>query len=537
MLHLAALQAMTLHPLARFLLLFTISAFGVSVLRIVAQDVFHETTEIECEGTYGGHLQGVVSDGKSLYWSHTVQLVKTDLKGQQKIRIDVPDHHGDLTFQEGKLFVAVELGAFNREAGAADPWVYIYDAATLTLLKRHRVPELIHGCGGIASNGSSFVLVGGLPGNHPQNYVFEYDTNFQFLRRHVLFSGQTRLGIQTAAYFDAHWWFGCYGAPGNPGLLKVNTDFNLVGQSPVDFSYGIAALNETTWMRGQCFESNTRGKVTFVQGKGIPATKPVAVTVRMAAYNVLFGLWTEPEVVGEMFQPYHLDLIAFSEVPSKGWTERVGRVLGMPYAYVGTVSSANHQDKYKSILSRTALEHGHEIEVTAEGWSPASLVGCDTRVRGVELRLYATHIPGRSVATGSAAAFIAGSVLREAVSKHQNVVLLGDLNNVPGDPALHSIEASGMRSMWSDLQLNTARLSTHRHIESGTESGVIDHIHYSEISGARAIQGGILYRAHHHPYTERQMSRYEAAWRAYGKPLSDHRPIWAVLEYPSSHSD
>lgn len=37
--------------------------------------------------------------------------------------------------------------------------------------------------------------------------------DFQFVKKHVLASGHTHLGIQTAAFADGHWWFGCYGRP------------------------------------------------------------------------------------------------------------------------------------------------------------------------------------------------------------------------------------------------------------------------------------------------------------------------------------
>lgn len=232
--------------------------------------------EIVCEGIYGGHLQGVATDGKALYWSHTVQLVKTDLEGKILKRIDVPNHHGDLTWQGGEVFVAVELGQFNQPAGKSRPWVYVYDAEDLTFMRKHAVPELVHGCGGIASRKDRFVVVGGLPRDHEQNYLFEYDAKFQFVKRHVLPSGQTHLGIQTAAFMDNHWWLGCYGSPKNPGLLKVDESFALVGQATTDFSFGIARLDGKTVLRGACFENARRGKVELRRG-GVPAAEPVQV--------------------------------------------------------------------------------------------------------------------------------------------------------------------------------------------------------------------------------------------------------------------
>ncbi|MCB1085407.1 MAG: hypothetical protein KDM63_00055 [Verrucomicrobiae bacterium] len=68
------------------------------------------------------------------------------------------DHHGDLCFHGGKIFVAVNLGKFNDPKGNADSWVYVYDAANLKELAKHPVPEVFHGAGGMdARDGHFFV--------------------------------------------------------------------------------------------------------------------------------------------------------------------------------------------------------------------------------------------------------------------------------------------------------------------------------------------------------------------------------------------
>ncbi len=88
--------------------------------------------EAACEGAYPRHVQGVCSNGRdALYWSWTDAMVKTDLAGKVLQRVPADNHQGDLCHHAGKIYVAVNLGKFNRPAGEADSWVYIYDAATL----------------------------------------------------------------------------------------------------------------------------------------------------------------------------------------------------------------------------------------------------------------------------------------------------------------------------------------------------------------------------------------------------------------------
>jgi hypothetical protein len=225
-------------------------------------------SEVVCDGQYKGHLQGVALDEQFIYWSHTVTLVKSDLEGKLVKQVEVASHHGDLTLAQGKLYVAVELGAFNQLAGASEPWVYIYDPIDLRLLERIEVPQLVHGCGAISYHDDRFLLAGGLPESYRQNYLFEFDSRLNFIARHELASGYTKLGIQTLARVEGHWWLGCYGAPVNPGLLQVNDAFEVVAHSSSDFSYGIAQWSEGDQvMQGQCFEGRTRGKLVSL---GIP---------------------------------------------------------------------------------------------------------------------------------------------------------------------------------------------------------------------------------------------------------------------------
>ena len=224
------------------LFVFTILIF--TPLLVHAAEPF---SNVKCEGSYRYHLQGVTTDGENaIYWCFTDALVKTDTSGKVVRKIPVGNHHGDLCHHDGKVYVAVNFGRFNDPQKRADSWVYVYDADDLSLLGKHKTPELVYGAGGIAYHDGRFMVVGGLPDGVEENYIYEYDPAFKFVKRHVLKSGQTRLGIQTAEYADGHWWFGCYGSP--KILLKASEDFRAVKRFEFDCSLGIVRVAKNTFL-------------------------------------------------------------------------------------------------------------------------------------------------------------------------------------------------------------------------------------------------------------------------------------------------
>ncbi|WDQ16979.1 hypothetical protein [Rhodopirellula sp. P2] len=198
--------------------------------------------QVTCEGTYPHHLQGVCIGGTSIYWSFTTTLVKTDQQGKLLKKIPVANHHGDLCFRDGKIYVAVNLGKFNDPNGNADSWVYVYDAESLTELARHETQEVFHGAGGIGHRDGQFYVVGGLPDSLSENYVYEYDDQFQFVKKHVIASGHTHLGIQTATFAHDRWWFGCYGSPSI--TLVTDADFQMKGRHELNCSLGVEGLSD-----------------------------------------------------------------------------------------------------------------------------------------------------------------------------------------------------------------------------------------------------------------------------------------------------
>jgi len=197
--------------------------------------------DVRCAGTYRHHLQGICTDSRdAIFWSFTTTLVKTDRNGEVVAQVEVENHHGDLCFHDDRVYVAVNLGKFNDPAGNADSWVYVYDADDLSEVARHQTPQVFHGAGGIAYRQGRFFVVGGLPAGVEENYIYEYDEDLEFVEKHAIDSGQTHLGIQTAAFAAGHFWFGCYGNP--KILLKVDSALETVERFEFDCSLGIESV-------------------------------------------------------------------------------------------------------------------------------------------------------------------------------------------------------------------------------------------------------------------------------------------------------
>ena len=236
------------------------------------------------------------------------------------------------------------------------------------------------------------------------------------------------------------------------------------------------------------------------------------IHVRVAAYNVEFGKNASPEEIGKMFKPYNLDIIGFNEVPDGEWTARVGKVLGMKHTYVGKISSANHKDKYKSILSRTPLQSTVEHNLTVlrkRSWNPASVVQAVTQIDGIPISFYSLHICRSTDNHNTGHAYrLANEILPK--DKTDRIIVLGDFNNEMGDSAIKKIENAGMRATWEDLKIDLSKEFTYNALDPKKNSGVIDHIFYNNLPRTKVIDGGII---------------------ELKKPLSDHKPVWAEIVF------
>lgn len=263
------------------------------------------------------------------------------------------------------------------------------------------------------------------------------------------------------------------------------------------------------------FSAHVRAAMTILAFLGLAGSPHVAqgegerVAVRVASYNVEFGKNASAEEIGAMFKSYNLDIIGFCEAPDGDWTERVGKVLDMDHVYVGTISSAHHKDKYKTILSKTPLEETQEIPINGgAAWNPASAVRAVTTIRGIPIAYYSLHIAGSDGKVGHATELATKVLSREAAKRY---IVVGDYNNRVGDHAMDILAGTGMNITWSDLGIDVAPRFTYNALQPEINGGVIDHILYNAASGGKTTDGGII---------ELEI------------PLSDHKPVWAEITFP-----
>jgi hypothetical protein len=214
--------------------------------------------EVVCDGQHEYHLQGIATNAvDAIYWSFTTVVVKTDLDGNVLAEVEGPYHHGDLCYHDGRVYVAWS-NHFNKPD--ADSQVWVYDAESLELLEKHAIPVVTYGAGGMDYADGHFYVIGGLPHEIDENYVYEFDADFNHVETHVIPSGHTHLGIQTACFHDGRWWFGCYSREGNPGLLVCDADLNLLSTHNVQPSIGLIGWGEGRFLMAKHFGEKYQAK-------------------------------------------------------------------------------------------------------------------------------------------------------------------------------------------------------------------------------------------------------------------------------------
>lgn len=243
-------------------------------------------------------------------------------------------------------------------------------------------------------------------------------------------------------------------------------------------------------------------------------SKPIHLKV--AAYNVEFSKKGTANEIGQKLRPYNFDVVCFSEAPGGDWTKEAAKIMGLGHVVVGRYSTAGHKDKYKSIASRTPLTNYEEVLMADTLHTATRAV---TRVEGTDIAIYSVHFPTgwRDQAhidetTGKVNAFV--SYLQHRQSDELSLVM-GDFNFVLStddyqSPYYQMLMDIGLDVSWKDLKTDVTQLSST--VEKSRKDihgrgGVIDHIMYDP-NRIDALEGDII-----------EMD----------KPLSDHKPVWALL--------
>lgn len=239
----------------------------------------------------------------------------------------------------------------------------------------------------------------------------------------------------------------------------------------------------------------------------------VETQLKIAAYNVEFGDKGSPEEIGKMLAKHGFQVVCMSEVPGGDWAENVGKAMGFDHMVLGKYSTAGHKDKYKAILSKTPL-YGQEEVLMADTLHTA--VKAKTKIDGKEISLYSVHFPfgWRDQAhidetTNKIQTFV--NYLKEHQS-NEVAVVAGDFNFVPSnsDTVVKYYEMFkniGFQLSGEQVGMDYDSLDTMVR-ETPRPGRVIDHVFFNPM-WMRTQKAGIL---------------------ELDKPLSDHKPIWALFE-------
>ena len=237
--------------------------------------------------------------------------------------------------------------------------------------------------------------------------------------------------------------------------------------------------------------------------------------LKIAAYDVEVSTNATASEIGEALKKYNLDIVAFSEAPGGGWTNEVAEILDMEHVVVGEYTTAGHDDKYKSIASKTPLYDVDEFLMTD---TLHTVTEAKTMIDDTEVVVYSVHFPfgWRDQAhidetTAKITSFV--NYLKDRQDDEISIAV-GDFNFIPTNADEESMyhelfKEAGLDFSWDDLGIDASGESTHNALEPEDEGNgnVIDHVMYNP-NKAEAIDGGII---------------------ELEKPLSDHKPVWANI--------
>ncbi len=238
--------------------------------------------------------------------------------------------------------------------------------------------------------------------------------------------------------------------------------------------------------------------------------------IKIAAYNVEYSKNATAAEIGKALKSYNFDVVCFSEAPGGNWTQEVGDAMGLNYFTVGKYSTAGHDDKYKTIISKTPLYDFEEILMAD---TLHSATKAKTKFNDTEISVYAVHFPfgWRDQAHIDETTNKIVTFINYLKSKQPEEIALvaGDFNFIPTNTDSTSMYYEmfvdiGMDVTWKDLGIDCTKLNTWNAFEpkDAGNGEVIDHIIFNR-QKMKVLDGEII-----------DME----------KPLSDHKPVWALLE-------
>ncbi len=232
------------------------------------------------------------------------------------------------------------------------------------------------------------------------------------------------------------------------------------------------------------------------------------VQLKEATFNVASGENASATEIGEALKPYDFDIVCFTDAPCGDWTKKVANILGLKYYVVGQYSTAGQKNKYKSIVSKTPLFDEEEILMYNDTLYTATKAR--TTVGGKKIAVYAVDLPFewkdaddvRSITQEiDDFAFYLKSKQQDEIS-----IVMGDFNFTLESLHYQMFNYVGLQSYWEDLPWHASQFSSE--VTNDLKGQVIDHIMYNP-EKVRALDGLVI-----------EMR----------KPLSDHKPVWALLQ-------
>jgi hypothetical protein len=200
-------------------LIASVAVLGIAGMVFADAGRMPDVSEIVLPGEYAGHLQDVWWDGgEHLYWAHTWDIVKTDLKGNILRHAKVEGHNAGCEVKDGKLYVAVcptekhRIVAWGPESRLQ---VNEYDADTLELKAKHVMPANDRAGSFVVLADGSFVVGCLRPDDISASQVrfHHVSADFKILSTHLVDNLKIKMGIETIKRYGDSLYLMCYGAP------------------------------------------------------------------------------------------------------------------------------------------------------------------------------------------------------------------------------------------------------------------------------------------------------------------------------------